>query len=125
MKKLLTILLVVVLAVACVGLVACAPNGIEGTYKFYSVEYNGTTYVVGTSEAIQMGFTTNSIFLEVRKDGTATITNTVIDESYTGTWVLEGNSFIMTYDGDSQTFTVSGNTIIINGDGEVVTLKKA
>ena len=129
MKKFLTILLVMVLGIASACLVACSTSSsidgnVEGTYKFYSIEYEGTTTVVGTSQAIEMGLTEEAITLVVREDGTATIANSIISESYTGTWVLNGNSFAMTADGDTQTFTFSNGTMTIHGDGEVVVLKK-
>lgn len=126
MKKLLITLLVVVLCVACVGLVACGSGDIHGTYKLYSVEYAGTTYVIGTAEATEMGLTANDMILVVNSDGTAAIKNYEVEASH-GTWVLEGNSFIMTIYGETepQTFTVSGNTITINVDGKKIVLKKA
>lgn len=131
MKKLLTIILAVVLAVACLGLVACKqdePTGdgsICGTYKLSSVIYEGNEITIGSQEADSLGFTADTVVLTINSDGTATLVNIAVADGYaSGTWTREGNDFIMTVDTESQIFAISNNTITIIGDGEVIILTK-
>lgn len=128
MKKLLTILLALVLCVACLGLTACKDD-VVGTYKFYSMTADGQTVVVGSAEANEYGITADYIIMVVKEDGTATITNNMLggDEPYvvSGTWVKNNNSLTMTVQGESQTFTIDGDTLSLTEGGQTMVLKKA
>ena len=128
MKKLLTILLALVLCVACLGLTACKDD-VVGTYKFYSMTAGGETVVVGSEEATEYGITADYIVMDIKEDGTATITNNMFggDEPYvaSGTWVKDDNGLTITIEGEAQTFTIEGDTLILSSEGQTMVLKKA
>ena len=136
MKKLFTFLLVLMLGLACISMVACkdkkpADNGptpsgdVVGVYKLYSVYSQATGLIIISPESEKdYGLTEDTVYMIVNENGTASITNIIISESYTGTWVLDGTNFTMTVDGDTQTFTFSNDMITIIGEGETMTLKK-
>lgn len=114
MKKLLTILLAALLCVCCVSMVACKEEaGVEGTYKFYSLTYNGETYNIGDEfQGVEM--TADTVKIELKKGGDCVMT-TPNDES-NATWAKDGNTITITssYDAGGGTMT-STQTATING----------
>ena len=135
MKKLLTILLAALLCVCCVSMVACKEEaGVEGTYKFYSLTVDTTTYEVGDTipgggmfGPNDMTLTADAMTLELKKDGTAISKNN--GETHPGvtmTWSKSGNTITLTStyvsggetQTDTQNLTLNGNeiTMVANPD---------
>ena len=120
MKKLLTIMVVALLAVCYFGLVACG-GGVEGTYKFKSMTYEGQTYNIG--DVAPWGddvLTADSNTFELKKDGTAVATSNVAGqvETQNGTWTQDGNTITVSITVEDQTQTVTmtldGNVLTYN-----------
>ena len=105
MKKLLTIMLALVLGIACLGLVACGGGdgdgntGLAGSYKLKSMVYDGTSIALGQEAPWGddiLSADTNT--LEIKNDGTWTNVSIVASQEVTlvGTWTYENDVLTMT-----------------------------
>lgn len=120
------------------GLVACkeAPDETieyEGTYRLHSVYYMGAEVKIGES-GILGSLTKDLATLTLKDDGTMTFQSTVIMLTFTatGTWSQDAEKKtnltvrLTNEDGDSATVTATcdGETVTINYEGALFTLKK-
>lgn len=123
MKKLLTLILALVLGIACVAFAGCnEESGIEGTYKIYSItnDVDGQvdTFVVGD----EMGeggpiLTDDYMTITFNADGTCvSTTKDLFDnevQTANATYTYEGNTITIDFEGDIMTATISGTTLTI------------
>jgi len=58
------------------------------------------------------------LVLEFKEDGTCTTTAAGDEEPSTGTWKLDGNTIILTYEGEDSIFTVNGNELSFKEDDQ-------
>ena len=121
MKKLLTILLVGILAVCCVAMSACKkpePDGVA-TYKMYQLTLSGTDYALGETVPESMlsptpfELTQDFLVMEFRADGTAVSMQNGQASTISVTWTKSGNTYTMTQ-------IIQGETSILTAtvDGE-------
>ncbi len=119
MKKLLSILLAAMLIVACFGMVGC---GVEGKYKFHSLEINGEKVETGAEyESLKdEGF-------ELAKDGVVKNADGKVMEGFS--WEKDGSDVVIKNSYNSQTYQKKGNKLVIEmtmgGITMTVTYKKA
>ncbi len=132
MKKIGYWLATVALAVICVcALVAC--GGVEGTYKLYSMKMGNKEIKMGEEFSIGLGsikLSEDLMTLELKSDGTAVMTVKMGGEGMTeeGTWKTneeDKTKVDITFDGDTETATIDGGTLVMGYEGMgTVTLKK-
>ena len=129
MKKLMVLAASLVLMVTCALFAAC--GGIEGTYKFYSLQAGDQTiYAGGMIDGVTLD--ADSMVITIKADGTCIMTEKGDGEVFemNGTWVnKEGNVYTLSYieDGeevDACECTIDGNTLTMTMMGEIYTLKK-
>ncbi len=130
MKKWFTriaVILAFVLSVFC--LVGCGGGtNVEGVYKFKSITVEGVTYTAG-QEMYGIIITENYMVIEVKSDKTVAIKMTAGTETEeaTGTWAVnaeDSSKIDMTIDGETQAFTLSGNTLTMTNEYQTLVLEK-
>ena len=127
MKRALIVMLAIVACAFC--LAACGESSIEGTYKFYSVEYpDGTKYYSRdemppeVQAELQM---LEQMYVTLKKDGTAESQGNFDYPAQTGTWELSEDGKKLYFNGDKVHYcTVDGDKIIQDAGGLLITLKK-
>ena len=139
MKKvrnlLITTIIAVCAAIACFAFAACGGNtdtALVGTYKFSSMtitmEEEGeeqTVTVKAGEEFNGVVITENYMKLELRADGTVTMSSAQAGEGGDGTWVEEHGVVKLTADGETIEATHSGKTLtIVIYEGMSLTLSK-
>ena len=105
MKKIaaLTLVLVMVLALCACGGGSDGKNSAVGTWTIKSMTNGGETYNVDDVPALK-----DFIVMELREDGTGTITSS--GETTPLTW--DGSN--ITVEGDPASYSVSGDTLTLN-----------
>ena len=119
MKKLISMLFLLVLGFSLVAFTACGKEedtGIAGTYKFNTMIYEGTTYAIGDEAPWgDMTFYKDFFVLTVNKDGTwsSVAKNPAggADVTDNGTWALENDVLTMI-----SSKTSANENVSINGD---------
>ena len=111
MKKLLTIVAALIIAMSCVSFIACG-NDITGVYKIYSVTRGDKTYNIGDEYEGEILFS-GSITFTLNEDGTF-ITYHMGDKAE-GAWEKgkNGNLLLVINGEDSES---AGTTITVDGD---------
>lgn len=118
MKKILSIVLVVVLALTCLALVACGGSH-EGVYKFKSLTMTAgdqsQTYNVGDTSPWGDVLSADSNVMELKADGTVVATSIVDDETMTqnGTYTIDGETISITIEGSTTEATIKNGTITV------------
>lgn len=113
MKKWMSILLTVVLALTMLGSVAMAE----------AADVTGTWYL---NDMVQQGILINpstlgyEITMELYEDGTAMVSLNS-DDQLTGTWVLNGDIVTITANDEPQDFTFAEGVLTVNDDGVIMT----
>ena len=121
-KKIGWLLALVVMVVGVFSLVAC--GGVEGTYKFYSLEEDGETYFIGDMYE-DFEITEDFYLLELKRNGTFVAKNRG-EVASEGIWRLheDGTKIDFMYEGEVQTLEVSGNQLIMDlGDDKLILQK--
>ena len=129
MKKLITLALSLILALACLSFVACKEDGVAGTYKFYqlSTTAEGVTVTFNIGDEAPWGddiLSQDSVILELKEDGTL-VSSAVIDgqtQNSTGTWTVDGDTITLTMNGDTATATIDGDTLTQSYSGHGTTM---
>ncbi|MFR8003893.1 MAG: lipocalin family protein [Hydrogeniiclostridium sp.] len=97
---------------------------IAGTWEVTAVEQDGERL---SDEELQDALGGNGMRLEIDADGTFDATlledGEEVDTS-AGEWTQEGDVFTFVVDGDPETFTLSGNTLVAEDDGITVIFEK-
>ena len=127
---LLTVLMGVFLCL-CFAFTGCSGK-MEGTYKFKSMSYNqgGVSVELKVGEKFMGAITLSEDFMTVtlNEDGTVSMainTGETGSETTTGTWTKKDDGKIeITVDGEAQSCTCDGKTLVIEVDGSSVTLAK-
>lgn len=103
MKKLVSLLLVLALALGCA---AASADDVTGTWYATSVSSGGIT-VDPSSIGMEMTLT-------LEADGTASMA--AMGESMSGTWTMDGSTVTVTLEGTSQPFAYDGNSLSYSED---------
>lgn len=107
-------------------LVACGGGGKDptGTYKLTKMNSGGEEIDMEALAAL-MGVET-SMTLELKADKTFTMNMGFLgdDESVSGTWKMEGDALILSAAGDNLPVTYDGKSIVMDMEGEILTLEK-
>ena len=123
MKKLLIATITLMLCACCAFMVAC--SSVEGTYKFDSITISmgDQSVEVKAGEEFQgISFTENYMVIDIKKDGSCTITS--LGMATQGTWSKSGNVITITDEGESIEFTLDGDKLIAEVEGSTITLIK-
>ncbi len=121
LRKLLALILV--MALACLSLVACggSKDPIVGTWKAVSIEANGQTMELEKfAEMVGQEFEAS---IEVKSDGTAILSVTG-EEDQTANWKADGDSYVFTGDGEESKITLEDDVMKITVNGMVINFKK-
>lgn len=118
------------LALVCLmALVACgSSDAVKGTWKVYGMDLLGTVMTVDDLGAL-MGEDQveelNTFYLTF--DGAGKMSGNVGDESVEGTYEIDGSDVTITFEGESQVFTLdaSEGTLTLTADGIGVIFKKS
>ncbi len=128
MKKILTLLLVAVLAISALAFTACGKDSVVGTYKFYSFTIDGKEYKVGDKLYETVEFTEDYMTLELKDDNTCYMAQKSLadgtKEEKNGTWEEKDGNYFITFDNIPMLVTIDGDTVSIGGEGNIVVLKK-
>lgn len=128
-KKLALILALVMIAMT---LIACGGSGgsdtIVGSWTIDAIEANGINIsfddYVKQAEAAGMGEIAALTNIEMTFSEDGAMTMTAAGQEATGTWTGSGSSYTLTVDGDSMDVTLKDGKIVMEEDGQKVTLKK-
>ena len=118
-KKILAVMLVLGMMM---GLCACGSKKEVGKYSFTEMKGDGVT--ITASNLADFGMDASSMYLEMRKNGTGTLSLGGLDEE-DGSTDFEWKDGKITMDGETGSYTLYGNKIVIElGDGESITFTK-
>lgn len=122
-KRGLTLLMVLVMMI---GLVACGGGGKNpsGTYKLVTMESGGEE--MNVTELAELFGTEIDMTLELKEDESFTLDMGFLSEgeSTSGTWKMDGDSLILTAEGDELQVTYDKETIVMDLEGESLTFEK-
>ena len=122
-KRGLTFLMVLAMMV---GLVACGGSGKNpaGTYNLVTMESGGEE--MNVTELADLFGTEIDVTLELKDDESFTLDMGFLSdgESTSGTWKMDGDSLILTAEGDERPVTYDGETIVMDLEGESLTFEK-
>ena len=121
MKKLLTLVLALALAISCLALTACGGDtGVEGTYKLYQVQMTtgGTTVTFNLGDEAPWGddILTDANQMVLKADGVCEGTTIMDGEPYntTGTYVIDGETISVTQNGETAVGSIKDGTITVS-----------
>ena len=120
MKKFFVIMATVVMVLSCSLFAGCdildtlsdklGLTKAEGTYKFYSLTYEGETYKAGESFD-GVALTADSFVVEIKEGGELTVT-IIGGKNIYGTWAKNDNGkYDLKIGEEQQEATISGNTL--------------
>jgi hypothetical protein len=96
-------------------LAGCAPEAPASP----SAADDTTASIVGRYDCQQPG-ASETDDVELREDGTLTISQPALGSSVEGTWSLEGNAGVFTIEGADEPFSIDGNRLVFD-DGTICT----
>ena len=121
-KRVLTFLMAMAMIVS---LAACGGNkGPAGTYKLTTMKSDGLEMNVEELAALfEMDI---QVTLQLKDDNSFTLDMGFLGdgENASGTWKMDGNSLILTAEGEELAVTYDGKTIVMDMEGEILTFKK-
>ena len=131
-KRFISTILMGLILCVCFLFGGCSEEGIAGTYKFSKmtyVEYGVQVEIEAGKEYMgMMTISEDYITLTLNEDGTAVFKMTEGEETEmnTGTWEkMDGETIKVTFNGESETYKYSENTITVEEeDGTKIILKK-
>ena len=130
-KLLLSVVAVLATVIMCVSFAACSSTNFVGTYKFKSMQGSSMGMEINIEvgkEYMGVTITEDYMTLEVKEDGTLTMSAAGGLSTQTGTWEEKDGKIVMTYGGVTSEGTLSGGVLTITGgDGDTsntVKLKK-
>lgn len=110
MKRITTLILGVLLCIACALSIGCVSSSLDGTYKFKTMtgEKNGETITVNVGEqfpadSAKFTVTEDFIVIELKKDFTFMLSSTSNQETaniFGGKWEKDENVLVLTPDGN-------------------------
>ncbi len=126
MKKIITLVAVMALALCACFAVACS-SSVAGTYKFESMSIVGGGMEVNVKageDYMGVTMTADSMILELKEDGTCSMSSAMFGEteSETGTWAEVDGKIAITIDGETQNFTKDGSTLTLSMEDEGMSL---
>ncbi len=124
-SKILSLVLVLVMAAALLSACGGGSAGPEGTYRIKSMDYGDTTLDYDTlkSFAALAGVDIDDLFrLELQSGGKALMIADG-DESE-GTFTVNGSTVSITFDGETVDAQLDGNTLTIEEDGTKMVFEK-
>lgn len=131
-KMFAAVLAVAMVCCFSVWLAACGNASVEGTWYFDSMKMNvggiETSYEVG-KEMQGITITKEFMKMEFKSDGSLEMINSMMPSgSVSGTWTQDGNTVSITFNGETQEGTISGNKLTLSetggGTSQTVVLKK-
>ena len=135
MKRIVAITLAVLMLTALFA--GCGSSGPEGKYVVKSVDgqavneaFDAAAKAANTSadEYLKMLGIDNPeelATIELKSDGSATMSSKAFSYSGDGTWTQDGNKISITIEGDTSVFTLNGNELSNDtGDPKYVLIKK-
>lgn len=119
MKKIVTVVALLVLALAMFALVGCGGKQDYGKYagKYIAVSLvSGGEEMIGYFEAMQID--ANDVYIELGTDGKFTLNLSAFTEEapIEGTYKVKGTTLTLTVDGTPEEGTIKGNKITVRGD---------
>lgn len=117
MKKLLTLIFALVLAVSCLAFTACGGSNVEGKYYFYQLQMTAegvtTTFNVGDTAPWGDDVLTDSDYMELKADGVITSYQTVDGqlETMEGTYTISDGTITFVVNGQTSSGTIADGTI--------------
>ena len=123
----LAVLMVAALLAACGG--SSSPEGkyvvktVDGKTVSQMIEEYGMTVDEFTSAA-GISSPEELLVLEIKSDGTVTVTEAIFGSTSNGTWTQDGDKISMTINDETNSFTVSGSDLKISMDGQEYVMTK-
>lgn len=121
-KRVLTFLMVLAMIVSLVG--CGGSKSPAGTYKLTTLNSGGMEMSVKEMAAL---FEVDiEVTLELKDNNSFTLDMGILSEgeSASGTWKMDGDSLILSAEGDDLPVTYDGKTIIMDMEGEILTFEK-